>query len=67
MQKANCKRAENQMTNDSDRAIRARDPLDGLRDAIPPFPSFGEIDAAASNAVQRQIVAAVKPVATASP
>ena len=36
-------------------AIRARVPLDVLRDTIQPFPSFSEIHAAAINAIRTQI------------
>jgi dihydrolipoamide dehydrogenase len=39
-------------------AIRARVPLDVLRDTIQPFPSFSEIHAAALKALRREIVAA---------
>jgi dihydrolipoamide dehydrogenase len=38
-------------------AIRARVPLDVLRDTIQPFPSFSEIHAAAVKALRREIAA----------
>src|SRR5438045_8988449 len=38
-------------------AIRARVPLDVLRDTIQPFPSFSEIHAAAPKAFRRRITA----------
>jgi pyruvate/2-oxoglutarate dehydrogenase complex dihydrolipoamide dehydrogenase (E3) component len=40
-------------------AIRARIPLDVLRDTIQPFPSFSEIHAAALKALRREIAATV--------
>jgi pyruvate/2-oxoglutarate dehydrogenase complex dihydrolipoamide dehydrogenase (E3) component len=43
-------------------AIRARVPLDVLRDVIQPFPTFSEIHAAALKALRRQIAAARRPV-----
>jgi dihydrolipoamide dehydrogenase len=43
-------------------AIRARVPLDVLRDVIQPFPAFSEIHAAALKALRRQIAAARRPV-----
>jgi dihydrolipoamide dehydrogenase len=39
-------------------AIRARVPLDVLRDTIQPFPSFSEIQAAALKALRQEIAAA---------
>jgi pyruvate/2-oxoglutarate dehydrogenase complex dihydrolipoamide dehydrogenase (E3) component len=39
-------------------AIRARIPLDVLRDTIQPFPSFSEIHAAAIKALRKQIASA---------
>jgi pyruvate/2-oxoglutarate dehydrogenase complex dihydrolipoamide dehydrogenase (E3) component len=42
-------------------AIRARVPLDILRDTIQPFPSFSEIFAAAVKAVRREILTAGAP------
>ena len=39
-------------------AIRARVPLDVLRDTIQPFPSFSEIHAAAIKALRMQIASA---------
>jgi dihydrolipoamide dehydrogenase len=39
-------------------AIRARVPLDVLRDTIQPFPSFSEIHAAALKALRKQIASA---------
>ena len=39
-------------------AIRARVPLDVLRDTIQPFPSFSEIHAAAVKALRTQIASA---------
>ena len=47
-------------------AIRARIPLDVLRDTIQPFPSFSEIHAAAVKALQRNIAAARQPIGTGS-
>ena len=44
-------------------AIRARVPLDVLRDTIQPFPSFSEIVGAAVKAVRREIHAAGQPAA----
>jgi hypothetical protein len=43
-------------------AIRARVPLDVLRDTIQPFPSFSEIQAAALKALQREVTAERQPV-----
>ena len=43
-------------------AIRARVPLDVLRDTIQPFPSFSEIHGAALKELGRQIAAARQPV-----
>ena len=48
-------------------AIRARVPLDVLRDTIQPFPSFSEIYVAALKALRAEIAAAPRPVAAASP
>jgi dihydrolipoamide dehydrogenase len=45
-------------------AIRARVPLDVLRDTIQPFPSFSEIHAAALKALRREIAVAEKAVQT---
>ena len=42
-------------------AIRARVPLEVLRDTIQPFPSFSEIYAAALKALDREITAAPEP------
>ncbi len=47
-------------------AIRARIPLDVLRDTIQPFPSFSEINAAALKALRREIARAKQPM-TAGP
>jgi hypothetical protein len=47
-------------------AIRARVPLDVLRDTIQPFPSFSEIYNAALKALRADIVAARQPGATRS-
>jgi pyruvate/2-oxoglutarate dehydrogenase complex dihydrolipoamide dehydrogenase (E3) component len=44
-------------------AIRARVPLEVLRDTIQPFPSFSEIHAAALKALRREIGAAGRKVA----
>jgi pyruvate/2-oxoglutarate dehydrogenase complex dihydrolipoamide dehydrogenase (E3) component len=44
-------------------AIRARVPVEVLRDTIQPFPSFSEIHAAAVKALRTDIVAARRPVA----
>ncbi|MFE4368590.1 dihydrolipoyl dehydrogenase family protein [Streptomyces sp. NPDC056835] len=43
-------------------AIRARVPLDVLRDTIQPFPSFSEIHAAALKALSREITGTRQPV-----
>jgi dihydrolipoamide dehydrogenase len=43
-------------------AIRARVPLEVLRDTIQPFPSFSEIHAAALKALRREITAARQPI-----
>jgi pyruvate/2-oxoglutarate dehydrogenase complex dihydrolipoamide dehydrogenase (E3) component len=48
-------------------AIRARVPLDVLRDTIQPFPSFSEIHAFALKALRAEIAAERGPVAAASP
>ncbi len=47
-------------------AIRARVPLDVLRDTIQPFPSFSEIHAAALKVLRKQIGAARQTVGAAS-
>src|SRR3954462_8189567 len=47
-------------------AIRARIPIDVLRDTIQPFPSFSEIHAFALKALQREIAAERQPVETGS-
>jgi pyruvate/2-oxoglutarate dehydrogenase complex dihydrolipoamide dehydrogenase (E3) component len=47
-------------------AIRARVPLDVLRDVIQPFPTFSEIYVDALKALQGQISAARRPVGTGS-
>ena len=46
-------------------AIRARVPLEVLRDTIQPFPTFSEIYLAALTALHRQIATARQPVGTA--
>jgi len=43
-------------------AIRARIPLDVLRDTIQPFPTFGEIYVPALKELRRQITALRQPV-----
>jgi dihydrolipoamide dehydrogenase len=48
-------------------AIRARVPLDVLRDTIQPFPTFSEIYLTALKALHGEIVAARRPVGTGSP
>jgi pyruvate/2-oxoglutarate dehydrogenase complex dihydrolipoamide dehydrogenase (E3) component len=48
-------------------AIRARVPLEVLRDVIQPFPTFSEIHAAALKALRNQIKAATRPVPSGSP
>ena len=48
-------------------AIRARVPLDVLRDTIQPFPTFSEIYVAALKALRGQIAAARQPTAAGSP
>jgi pyruvate/2-oxoglutarate dehydrogenase complex dihydrolipoamide dehydrogenase (E3) component len=45
-------------------AIRARVPLDVLRDVIQPFPTFSEIYVAALKALHGQITAARQPTAS---
>jgi pyruvate/2-oxoglutarate dehydrogenase complex dihydrolipoamide dehydrogenase (E3) component len=45
-------------------AIRARVPLDVLRDVIQPFPTFSEIHAAALKVLRQQIASARRPAAT---
>ncbi len=47
-------------------AIRARVPLDVLRDTIQPFPSFSEIHAAAVKALHLAVSAARAPIGTGS-
>jgi pyruvate/2-oxoglutarate dehydrogenase complex dihydrolipoamide dehydrogenase (E3) component len=47
-------------------AIRARVPLDVLRDTIQPFPSFSEIHAAALKALRREIAKTQHPVTAES-
>jgi dihydrolipoamide dehydrogenase len=47
-------------------AIRARVPVDVLRDTIQPFPSFSEIHGAAVRALHREITAAGEPVGSDS-
>jgi pyruvate/2-oxoglutarate dehydrogenase complex dihydrolipoamide dehydrogenase (E3) component len=48
-------------------AIRARVPLEVLRDVIQPFPTFSEIHAAAVKALRKQIAAARRPVTSGPP
>jgi pyruvate/2-oxoglutarate dehydrogenase complex dihydrolipoamide dehydrogenase (E3) component len=48
-------------------AIRARVPLDVLRDVIQPFPTFSEVFAAALKALRGRIAAARRPVTTGPP
>jgi pyruvate/2-oxoglutarate dehydrogenase complex dihydrolipoamide dehydrogenase (E3) component len=48
-------------------AIRARVPLDVLRDTIQPFPTFSEIYIAALKALRAEIAAAREPVGARSP
>jgi pyruvate/2-oxoglutarate dehydrogenase complex dihydrolipoamide dehydrogenase (E3) component len=48
-------------------AIRARVPLDVLRDTIQPFPTFSEIYVAALTALHGQIAAAREPVGAGTP
>ena len=48
-------------------AIRARVPLDVLRDVIQPFPTFSEIYVATLKALHGQITAAQQPVSAGSP
>jgi dihydrolipoamide dehydrogenase len=47
-------------------AIRARVPLDVLRDVIQPFPTFSEVHAAALKALRNQIAAAGRPAPSGS-
>ena len=47
-------------------AIRARVPLDVLRDTIQPFPTFSEIYVAALKALRQEIAAARPPVGASS-
>jgi hypothetical protein len=48
-------------------AIRARVPLEVLRDTIQPFPTFSEIHAFALKALRAEIATAAPAVAAASP
>jgi hypothetical protein len=48
-------------------AIRARVPLDVLRDVIQPFPTFSEIRAAALKILRNRVAAASRPVPSGSP
>jgi pyruvate/2-oxoglutarate dehydrogenase complex dihydrolipoamide dehydrogenase (E3) component len=48
-------------------AIRARVPLDVLRDVIQPFPTFSEIYVAALKALRARVTASPQPAATGSP
>ena len=48
-------------------AIRARVPLDVLRDTIQPFPTFSEIYVGALKSLRREIAAAQQSVGSASP
>jgi pyruvate/2-oxoglutarate dehydrogenase complex dihydrolipoamide dehydrogenase (E3) component len=48
-------------------AVRARVPLDVLRDVIQPFPTFSELYVDALKALTGQITAARRPTATGSP
>ena len=48
-------------------AIRARVPLEVLRDTIQPFPSFSEINAAALKALRQEIAAAPRTVGVGAP
>ena len=48
-------------------AIRARVPLDVLRDVIQPFPTFSEIYVATLKALHGEITAAHRPVTQGSP
>jgi dihydrolipoamide dehydrogenase len=48
-------------------AIRARVPLDVLRDVIQPFPTFSEIYVDALKALRGQITAAREPTVAGSP
>ena len=48
-------------------AIRARIPVDVLRDTIQPFPTFSEIYVDALKALRREITAGLRPVAAGSP
>ncbi|MEV6449525.1 hypothetical protein [Amycolatopsis sp. NPDC051716] len=48
-------------------AIRARIPLDVLRDTIQPFPTFSEIYVAVLNGLREQITAARQPAAKGRP
>jgi pyruvate/2-oxoglutarate dehydrogenase complex dihydrolipoamide dehydrogenase (E3) component len=47
-------------------AIRARVPIEVLRDTIQPFPSFSEIHAAALKALRKDIAAARRPIEVGS-
>jgi dihydrolipoamide dehydrogenase len=48
-------------------AIRARVPLDVLRDTIQPFPTFSEIYVEALKALSAEIAAAPEPVGAGPP
>ena len=48
-------------------AIRARLPLDVLRDTIQPFPTFSEIYLAALKSLHEEITAARQPIRAGSP
>jgi hypothetical protein len=48
-------------------AIRARVPLDVLRDTIQPFPTFSEIYLAGLEALHKEILSARQPAGTTSP
>jgi dihydrolipoamide dehydrogenase len=48
-------------------AIRARVPLDVLRDVIQPFPTFSEIYVDALKALRSQIAAASEPISAGPP
>ena len=48
-------------------AIRARIPVDVLRDTIQPFPTFSEIYLDALKALRREVAAGSRPVAAGSP
>jgi len=48
-------------------AIRARVPLQVLRDTIQPFPTFSEIYVAALNSLHNEIAAGLEPAAHSTP